>query len=88
MKPKEEILSDYIDLARAEYPDQNWMSNEEILESPENRFMIMAMEEYGNCRHDQAIHAAIKKITDFYGKNGLTNTGNRIKEEILKMLTQ
>lgn len=45
-----------------------------------------SIEEYGKQQYNQAIKDAADKIIDFYGDKGLTNTGNRIKEECLKLL--
>lgn len=48
--------------------------------------IVESMQEYGKQRHNEAINIATQKIIEFYGSKGLTNTGNRIKEEILKLL--
>lgn len=84
-KTPEETLANYIDLARKEYPNQNWMSNKEMLESPENRFMIMAMEEYGKQQYNQAIKDASETCND-----QLINyaTAKAIKHSILKLLKE
>ena len=49
-------------------------------------FCLMAMNEYGKQQYNQAVLDAAEKIILFYGDKGLTNTGNTIKEQTLKLI--
>lgn len=60
--------------------DQGMPTKAQILDAFNKGSNINEIESY-----NQAIEDAAEKIIDFYGNKGLTNTGNSIKELILKL---
>lgn len=83
-KTPEEILFDQIEIAKSKYPDENWMSSEEMLASPEFSFVINALKEYGKQQYNQALNDAANNAAIYFPK--LMNIQRDAKEAILKLL--